>query len=285
MKNIILRGDIKKIIPRAGGGLTGEVHILKRGKKKYILRRCGSVKTAKHYIKIYNKFKKYGFLPKLLGRYGNDVVFEYVEGRHLRKGDPLKYFEEIGRIAARVNKHKARYDYKKVFYQQLKEVETGKYKNTSPKVLERRRRNKEEIRPKKVFIKKEVEDIRKTFNLLDKKCSPKTVWDANDFGASNFIIDKKGKVFFVDIEGIKPKVKGFAIGKGILHLAKKKSQKKALIRGYSSVLSNKFLTDEYIDFLFLSFLMQKINYRFKIYKSSEYEIPVRKLMKIVKKYA
>jgi len=284
MKKIINNGKIKRIIPRAGGGLTGEVHLLEHNKKKYLLRRCESLEVAKYYQKIHHKFKKYGFLPKFLGRYGKDIVFEYIQGRHIRKSDPLRIYEDLGKIAAQINKHRAEQDYKKVFNNQLKEIETGKYGKLNFKVLERRRRNKEDIKPKKVFTKKEANEIRSVFNSLVKKLSPKTSWDGNDFGASNFIIDKKGKIYFVDIEAIKPRIKGFGVGKAILHLAKKKSQKRAFLKGYGSVSSSKFLTEEYRDFLFISFLIQKINYRFKIYKRSEYEIPVKKLREIIKKY-
>jgi len=283
LKKEIAEGKLTRIIPRAGGGLTGEVHLLRYKDKKCVVRRCKDLETAENYQKIYKKLEKYGFLPRFLGRQGNDVCFEYIDGRHLRKDDPSKVYEKIGKIAAQINRFSGELNYRKIFGNQLKEIETGKYV-FSEKVRERRRINNEDIRPKKVFSAGEVREIRRVFNYLDKKCRPKTSLDGNDFGASNFLVDSYGRVFFVDIEGIRPKVKGFGISKARMHLAKKNSQREALLKGYSSVSSAKFLTEEYMDFLDISFLIQKINYRFKIYRKEEYEVPVKKLKKILAKY-
>jgi len=284
MKEILEKGEIKRIIPRAGGGLTGEVHLLKYQGKKFILRRCNTLEKAKQYVTIYKKFKQYGFLPKLLGRYGKDVLFEFIPGRYVRKNDSLTVYAQLGRMAAQINQYSATYNYKKVFYKQLQEIITGKYE-LDIKVLDRRRRNKVDIKPKRVFTANESKRIKSAFTSLEKKCKPQTAIDANDYGKTNFIIGKNHKVYFVDIEAIRPKIKGFGIAKAMMQLIKKENQQQAFMKGYEEILPTTFLTEAYKDFLDLSFLMQKINYMSKIYQKSEYEMPVKKLRKIVTKYS
>ena len=285
MKDKIQSGQLKRIIPLKGGGLTGEVHLLNHNNKKFIVRRCETIEIAKKYVKIYHTFKKYGFFPKLLGRYGKDVVFEYIEGRHIRKNEPLIIYEKLGIIAAQINKASADQDYKKRFFGQLKEIEEGIYENVDKKVLERRRINKEVVQSQKVITKIEAIMVKKVFEYLDKTCKPQTSWDANDFNATNFMITPKKQVYFVDIEALKPRIKGFGIAKAMHHILKTKSQQKRFLQGYSSVSPIDFLTEEYRDFLTLMFMVQKINYRFKIYKKGEYEVPLKGLKEIVKKYS
>ena len=101
MKHLLKEGKISLLLPEGeGGGLSGEVHLIKHKDKNYVVRRCQNLEKAKHYASLSKKFKKYGFLPKLLGRHGKDVFYEYIGGRDLRKAESIKVFEQLGKIAA-----------------------------------------------------------------------------------------------------------------------------------------------------------------------------------------
>ncbi len=87
MKHILKEGEINLLLSESGGGLSNEVHLIKHDGKNYIVRKCDSLKRARGYELISKKLERYGFLPKFLGRYGKDVLYEYVEGRDLREKD------------------------------------------------------------------------------------------------------------------------------------------------------------------------------------------------------
>ena len=76
MKHILKKGEITILLTddESGGGLSKEVHLIKYEDKKYVVRRCEDLATARRYEDISKKFEKYGFLPKFLGRFGKDVA-------------------------------------------------------------------------------------------------------------------------------------------------------------------------------------------------------------------
>ena len=108
--------------------------------------------------------------------------------------------------------------------------------------------------------------------------------DANDITPSNFRLSKDGKVYFVDIEAIKPRIKGFGIAKFYIQWGKTSARRKAFDRGYSSIYSMKFLTQGYKDFIFLNFIIQEINYSIKIFRR-DYSKQLIMLDKLLKKYS
>ncbi|MBI2044401.1 hypothetical protein HYT24_03490, partial [Candidatus Pacearchaeota archaeon] len=67
MKYLLTKGEISELINDSGGGLSGEVYLVKHKDKKYILRKCKNIQRAKKYEFVSSKFEKYGFLPKFLG--------------------------------------------------------------------------------------------------------------------------------------------------------------------------------------------------------------------------
>ncbi|HED05966.1 MAG TPA: hypothetical protein ENI61_04715, partial [Ignavibacteria bacterium] len=69
MKDLLKRGKIEILNPeRAGGGLTGETHLLKLNNQKFVLRKCVDLKKANFYIKMSDKFERKGFFPKLIDK-------------------------------------------------------------------------------------------------------------------------------------------------------------------------------------------------------------------------
>jgi thiamine kinase-like enzyme len=285
MKHLLKEGEISLLLPEGeGGGLSGEVHLIKHRNEKYVVRRCDKLSKAKLYESLSQKFEKQGFLPRLLGRHGKDVFYEYVEGRDLTKKEKMDVFYQIGKICAQINKVKVGGSLDKRFKIQIKELETGKFK-FNKKESERRKRNKVTNKPKPIFDKKKAKEIKKVYKLLKQKSRSVLTLDANDVAQGNFRIDKTDKVYFVDIEAIKSKVRGFGIGKFYLRWGKTPAKQKAFNKGYSSVSSLKFLTTEYNDFITLSFLMQRINYGVKIHNKDFFEKELELLDQILKKYS
>jgi thiamine kinase-like enzyme len=275
MEKMLKKGKIEKLVPINGGGLTGEVHLLEYKSKKYILRRCRDAEAVREYISIVEKYKKYGFFPKLLGKHNTDLLFEFIDGREVRRErEFLKTFEQIGKIAAQINKVKYKGETSEKFVRRVNALVTGNYKG-----YEKKRSKKP-----KIFTKKEGEKIIKTYKYLVNVCKPKIVFDINDVTHSNFIVTKKGKVFLVDIGAVRPLTKGYGVAKCFLQVSKKESQQKAFLKGYSSISSIKFLTQEYYDLIYLSFFVLKAIRKVAYFESEVAPYILNKINKIVKRY-
>ncbi len=284
MKHILKEGQITLLLPdeETGGGLSGEVHLVTYNNKKYVVRRCSKVSIAKRYEEISKKFGKYNFLPKFLGRFGKDVLFEYIEGRDLTKIESLNSLEQMGRIAGYINKIKIKGNVSKRFNQQLRELRTGVYRLTTKERIKLKRVKNRKF---KVFLQKEqVKKINKVYNLLKNKLNPSLALDINDVSPNNFRIDKNGKVYLVDIEGIKPRIKGFGFAKFYLKFGKTSKRRNAYLKGYNSVNSTKYLTEEYLDFIYINFFIQRILYNIKIF-NKDYKKTLKRLNKILEKYS
>lgn len=282
MKHILKEGKISLLLPEGeGGALSGEVHLIQYDNKKYIVRRCEEISQAKFYESISKKFEKYGFLPKFLGRFGKDVLYEYIEGRDLTKEESLSTIEQMGRIAGYINRVKIQGKVESRFNKQLRELSTGNYVLN---IKERTRANKNKNKGKRAVLKKDqIEKIKKIYNLLKKKVNPTLALDVNDVSPNNFRIDKKGKVYLVDIEGIKPRIKGFGFAKFYLKFGKTTRRINAYKKGYNSVISGEYLTEEYLDFININFFVQKILYNIKIF-DKDYKNTLDSLNKILIKY-
>ena len=284
MKKILKEGKIKLIIPENGGGLSGEVHLVKYGKEKFITRRCKTVEKAKSYEELDDRFSQYGFLPKLLGRYGKDVLYEFIDGRDLQGKESMGVFEQIGSLSARINKVKVKGDVSKRFNRQLEELVTGKF-SISGKVLMKQVRLKEYKKPKSILSRAEGDHIDEVYRNLKRKVKPYMTLDAGDVAPGNFRLGEDGRVYFVDVEAIKPRVRGLGIAKFFLTWGDTEARQRAFLRGYSKVSSTKFLTEEYRDFIFLNFLMQKVNYNVNIFQDRGYQKPLRQMNQLVRKYS
>lgn len=283
MKHILKKGEITLLMPdeETGGGLSGEVHLVTYDNKKYVVRRCIKISIAKEYENISKRFRKYKFLPKFLGRFGKDVLFEYIEGRDLTKIESLKSLEQMGKIAGYINKVKIKGDVSTRFNKQLKELSTGGYKLTPKEQIKLKRAKNKKF--KVVLNGEQIKKIKRVYNLLKKKLNPTLALDINDVSPNNFRIDKRGKIYLVDIEGIKPRIKGFGFAKFFLKFGKTSQRKKAYLRGYKSVNSSGYLTEEYLDFIFINFYIQKILYNIKIF-DKDYKKTLKSLNQILEKY-
>lgn len=263
MKEIIKKGNISLLISRKqGGGLSKEVHLLKYSGKKYVLRRCKEVLKAKRYESISKRFAKYGFLPKFLGRFEKDVLFEYIQGRELTGKESLNTLKQIGKIAGYINKVEVKGNTSERFYNQLKELTKTKY-TSNPK--------------------KKEKEIKRVYEVLKARVKPVMALDINDCTPDNFILNKESKVYLVDIESIAPRIKGFGFAKAYLKFCPTPEKQKAYLEGYNSVNSTKYLTEEYLDFIYINFFVQRILYDVK-YFNKDYKKSLKRFEDILKKY-
>lgn len=284
MKHLLGTGKPELLMSDSGGGcLSGEAHLVRQEGQRYVVRRCDTLSRAKRYEEFSRCFGKYGFLPEFLGRSGKDVFYEYIEGRDLRKNEPLKVFEQIGKIAAHINEINAEGSVSTRFYRQVRELVTGNFA-MNPKVLVKRIRVKGWRKPKPLLTEQYARRVRACFKHLERETNPTLALDANDINPTNFRL-RKGKVYFVDVEAIKPRIKGFGIGKCYLTWAKSPKKRRAFEKGYSSVSSIDFLTEEYLDFIFLNFVLQKINYAVNIFQDRGHQNPLNILEGLLEKYS
>lgn len=237
MKHILKRSKISKL----SGGDSEETFLVEYGRDKFVLRVYETIKEADYNSLIHSKLKKYGFLPKLFYQEKNKLLFEYIEGRDCKKSDALKVAEQVGKICARIN--------------QLK-IKGSKYaeKNIVSCL--------QLLKDYRFINEKQKEFLEKKYFELKKKSKPKISMDFDDIYPENFRL-RDGKVYLVDFEGFEPKIKGRGIGKGFLRWFRTPAQRKRFKKGYSSVTSSRFLTEDYLQFLYLCFTIFIIVYKIK----------------------
>ena len=87
--------------------------------------------------------------------------------------------------------------------------------------------------------------------------------DANDVYPENFRL-RKEKVYFVDIEAIKPLFRGHGIAKSFIKWFKTNKQREKFKEGYKSAASLNFLTKDYLQFLYLNYFMRSIAIKLRL---------------------
>lgn len=281
MKEVLKKGKVSVLLPDGkGGALSGEVHLIEYKNKKYVVRICSNVKKAKYYEEISKKIEKKKIIPKFLGRYEKNVFYEYIEGRDLKENEKLDVFRQLGKIGGYVNCLKTKTNPEKEFYESLRQLHTGNFK-PSQKVINRRKRSKIRKKPKKVFSKKEADKIKELYNLLKKKSKAKFSLDIVDFIPGNFRL-KKGKVYLVDIESIKPAIRGKGIAKGFQNYLKTKKRQEEFIRGYNSVSKIKLDLNKSLDLYKLLFAVQACHFKTQVARDYSEDIAIIK--NLINKY-
>jgi|TARA_B100000315_G_scaffold47887_1_gene42635 thiamine kinase-like enzyme len=261
MDKLLKRGNIEILIPeRAGGGLTGETHLLELDNQKFVLRKCADLEKADFYKKMANKFEKKGFFPKMIDKKGKNVLYEFIKGRDLRgKEERLNNIEEVGKILAIINKEKFKGKFSDPFETQIRELKTGKYIPSLKVKIARKKRNITS-KPKKLLTEKQAKEILNYYKSKKTKLKPEVVYDCGDPTPGNFRL-RNGKVYLVDIDSIKPRYKGFGISKFFLEWGKTRNKQEKFVKGYKSKNNLNLLTEEYKDFIDLIFLVQRLNFQ------------------------
>ena len=281
IKEAIRKGKISVLMPEGeGGALSGEAHLLVFKGNKYALRKCPNSKKANLYVSISKRLERYGFLPKLIGKSGNNVIYEYIEGRDLRQEEQIDVFKQLGVICARINQIKSDADMDKEFYQRLKELETGKYVPYQ-KVILRRERSGITEKPKAVLSCAESVQIGKLYSLLKRKAKPKITLNPADVVPGNFRL-RNGCVFLVDVESVKPNFNGSGMAKFFLGWGKNPKRQKAFKSGYRSVSPMTFLNQTYKDLLYLKFAVTAMHFKAQVIRDNSEDLKL--VRKLIKKY-
>tara|TARA_Y100000310_G_C20550154_1_gene747657 strand:+ start:70 stop:858 length:789 start_codon:yes stop_codon:yes gene_type:complete len=255
MKQIIKEGTRSKF----EGGTVSKIELVEYGGQKYVLRSFKSKKKADYYASILKKLKKYGFKPKVLYQNKKQMLLEFIRGRDCRESDASKAAYQVGKICAAVNKIKNSEGYN-----------LNKKFNIFLNIIEK----------KKVLPKTKIKSARILYKILYEKLKPKIVLDANDIYAENFKI-VKGKIYFVDVEAIRPTLKGYGIVKCFNRWFQKPSQQKEFLKGYNSIGDSKFLTKDYIKFVSLFFYIRSIALRL-MFNNLPHRVDLSRLLKLLK---
>ncbi|MDE1849053.1 MAG: hypothetical protein KGH55_03415 [Nanoarchaeota archaeon] len=228
--------------------------------KKCVLREYYTKDIANHHVSICKELEKFGFLPRILHKEGRLVYFEFISGRDCERGDALRVASRVGEICAHINQLRKRGENKqeKLIYYAVKRLREKDFLN-------------EEL----------VKRLINKYNLLERKLKPKIAMDLNDVHPGNFRLNN-GKVYLIDIEGIYPMYKGRAIGKAFVRWFRTKEQREKFREGYEHVASMNFATDEYLDFMYLNFLVWRLNGSLKIGKKID-EKDKEYLIRLIKK--
>lgn len=237
---ILVKGQTK-LLP---GGDSKETFLVNYKRKKFVLRKCSNKKRANELAFICNNLERYDILPKLLYQEGKNLMFEYVKGRACKKSDALKVAQEIGKICALINKlpNKNSFNFDKRFFGYLETLnEWG------------------------LFAPEEIKKINKIYTDFRRTIKPKIILDANDVYPENFRL-RRGKVYLVDVDAIKPLLKGFGIGKGFVRWFKTPKQRERFKKGYCSIAPVNFLNDNYLKFILLNFLARNISSSIRLNK-------------------
>jgi len=278
MKHALKKGKIEILLPeRDGGGLTGEVHTLEYEGQKFLLRRCQSLERAEHYEEMSRRFERYGFLPKYLGRVGRDVFYEFIEGRDLRNTERLDYIREVGRIISLINSHnfEGYYTYQLDIF--LGELETGRYNNLGKVAIAREKRDVR-FKPGKLISSEWRKRVENKLQELRSNKEIKIVYDCTDPTPPNFRV-RKGKVYLVDIDSIKPCYKGMGVSKFFNQWGKTRGKREAFRRGYGNK-KMEFYSGEYRDFIDLNFLVKRLWFTYQVGKEGQ-EITRAKIEEIL----
>ncbi len=237
MEHILKEGKISKL----KGGDSGETFLVEYRKKKFVLRNYETKGEAEYYLLICKKLKQYGFLPEICYQEGNKILFEYIKGRDCRKSDAFKVAEQVGKICARINRLS---------------IQKNRCKEKS--VTSRLQL----LRDKGLIDEKQATFLEKRYFQLKKRARPSIAVEFTDVYPENFRL-RDGKVYLVDLEGFEKMIKGRGIGKAFLRWFRTPLQRKRFRKGYSSIASTGFLTEEYLQFLYLDFTIFIVSYKLK----------------------
>lgn len=259
IKEILKKAKIKSMSLEGGIGSTGEAHLAVLNKKKYLLRICKDNETAEKYFKYYNKFKKYNFLPRLLDKKDHYLLFAFINGEVCNHKETKKVIAQIGRICAIINKSKEKWNCEEYFSKRIAKIE-------EKKILDRGR----------------IDKVKELYLNLKTKVRIQTSLDANDVTNDNFI-KKTGKVYFVDIEAIKPTIKGYGIAKAFFSWFKEEKEREYFREGYNTISPISFFNTNYMKLATLLFIVQRLNFKFDKGERGIVKLTIKKLDKLLAK--
>lgn len=243
LRRIIVEGEISPLRTDSGeSGITEEVNLLKYADERYVLRRSKTSKRADRYQNLSQLFEPQGFLPKLLGREGDDLVYEFIEGRDLQGKERENFIAQVGGILARVNQRPSTEPFSFVHFEKC--ISYIPYSDKD---------------------KKRLTD---QFKELVTRNNPEICYDVSDAIPQNFRV-RDNKVYLVDIDSIYEGIKGAGIGKAFFKWVVRPEKKEAFLLGYGEVVSPYFLTPIYLEMVRLNFLVTNLGIKIKHNRNSK----------------
>jgi len=230
------------------GGYSREVNIVNYKGKKYILRICNEGhsnhkdpdKNAVRYENYCGFLEEYNVTPKLLERNGRCLLFEYLEGVDCIRPTATDFAFEAGKIAGLSTK----------IPPQHSRDPDEKFHKSMDYLLE------EEVIDSPLY-----EKIKKRYSQL-KPEKIETQSELIDTTLTNFRLSN-GRIYLVDIESIVTEIKGRCFARSFLRSFQKPEQRELFLQGYNSVADSSFLTEDYLQYLYLLFLTKNIHGRVK----------------------
>ncbi len=205
---------IKEIVSLAGkGAISGETfRIISTENKAYKLRFCVSLLKARRIEKNVSRFSK--AFPPFYGREGRFLLFDWIEGTAVTKLATPKVCYQIGKLLGEQHA--------------LNEIDSTKNPDTSIKRLVAN------LESTKIFNKEELAKLELKSRELREGLKLDLILEISDIHEGNVIIDKNGRVYFIDEEGVDHKIKGRGLAKPLLTKGwiKSPEQLEAFWRGY-----------------------------------------------------
>ena len=201
------------------GSDSGRVYFI-NGEERYKLRVCKDEEEAqaieRHVLTVPSAF------PRFIGRDRSYILMEALDARMLTRDDILVHAKEIGVLCAKVNAH------------------PGPDTDEEPRVI----KHLAGIRDAG-FMSSDVHDHALELFRRLKHHVPKHIrLDLDDLHNGNLMIDREGRIYYVDEESIDPRMQGMGLGK-LLKLFHKEDWRQFLA-GYALVEDSSIFTDEYI---------------------------------------
>jgi hypothetical protein len=184
-KELIIISNIKPLLAKSAR--SGEsFQIVSEKGKMYKLRYCFTLKAARNIEKNVNLFPK--AFPKLYLREGKFLLFEWVDGKELAEGVTEIDSYKIGKL--------------------LGELHELNIKTSSREAYKELKQRFAILEKAKVFDPDTFEQIKDKYKQLRKKLKVDFLLEIYDAGPKNFVISKKGKVYFIDQGGMGHHIKG-----------------------------------------------------------------------------
>jgi fructosamine-3-kinase len=260
---ILKNPKITRLLPETGGGGRSEqTYIVKDGDNKYVLRKYKDKKEADEDAYFSKKVGRLDIIPRFYGQDGKNLLFEYIEGRDLSKEESLDVFRQMGEISAKAHRIKAdKFNLDKRFLRNLgylkrkKTIDAGGYKK-----------------------------IKRAYLSLKQELKPTVTLDVADIIPDNYRINKNGKVYWIDIEGLKPSLKGRGMGKAYLKWFDE-TQKGAFKEGYEKIAPMDWFGKKYETLSKLYFIVHNTALRIKEKRPLDKNLErIENVMKEAEKY-
>lgn len=218
----------------------------------YKLRCFDDLRKAKE---VERNIKRLSGFPKCYGREGRYLLLDWID-KKLKKITPNVLYQ-IGKIMGEVHR--------------LNINDKGK---TLDNIYNE---NIKKIKKCHLLDKEIISKIKNIFERFKEKTRVDILLEYRDTHIDNFAIDKEGKVYFVDEDGIDYRVKGSGFRKILKELIKNKKQESAFWKGYNKEYDSDYFDINYKYFVYLLEVLRDIESK---YKKRELEIMHKRIKEL-----